>query len=111
MSSSSASPLRAQGLIRGGSLDSALVCDASRWINGPLRFADEPVRHKLLDLVGDLALLRGGLPRAHVVAYKASHRLHVRLARALEEREGMEEKEEADEEEEVLRGVSEAGGH
>ena len=74
--------LRAAGLIKGGSLDNALVCDHDVWLNGPLRFANEPVRHKLLDLVGDLSLL-GGLPCAHVVAYRASHRLHVRLALAL----------------------------
>lgn len=60
------------------------MCDASRWLNGPLRFANEPARHKLLDLLGDLALLGGGLPRAHVVAFRASHRLHVRLAQAIE---------------------------
>ena len=74
--------LRAQGLIRGGSSDSAIVCDAERWLTGPLRFDDEPARHKLLDLVGDLSLL-GALPQAHVVAYKASHRLHVEMARKL----------------------------
>lgn len=74
--------LRTQGLIRGGSSDSAIVCDAERWLTGPLRFADEPARHKLLDLVGDLSLL-GALPQAHVIAYKASHRLHVELARKL----------------------------
>ena len=77
--------LRAGGLIRGGSLENALVCDRDRWLNGPLRFPDEPARHKLLDLLGDLALL-GRLPAAHVVAYKGSHRLHVRLAAALAER-------------------------
>ena len=76
--------LREAGLIRGGSLDNALVCDATRWLNGPLRFPNEPARHKLLDLLGDLALLPGGLPRAHVVAFRASHRLHVALAKAVE---------------------------
>eukprot|EP00966_Prymnesium_polylepis_P215608 4993064-Prymnesium_polylepis.1 len=74
--------LRAAGLIKGGTLDNALVCERTRWLNGPLRFANEPARHKLLDLMGDLALL-GGLPPAHVVAFRASHRLHVRLALAL----------------------------
>ncbi|XGB42354.1 MAG: UDP-3-O-acyl-N-acetylglucosamine deacetylase [Nodosilinea sp. LVE1205-7] len=75
--------LRAQGLIKGGSLDNALVCSQAGWVNPPLRFANEPVRHKLLDLIGDLSLL-GVLPQAHVVAYKASHRLHVNLARAIQ---------------------------
>ena len=85
--------LREAGLIQGGSLDCAAVCsmDPSNgthggWLNpeGP-RFADEPVRHKLLDLVGDLSLAdasgAGELPVGHVVAFKASHRLHVAFAR------------------------------
>jgi UDP-3-O-[3-hydroxymyristoyl] N-acetylglucosamine deacetylase len=74
--------LRQAGLIQGGSLDNALVCDDSGWLNPPLRFANEPVRHKLLDLVGDLSLL-GKIPQAHFLAYKASHHLHVQLAKAL----------------------------
>jgi UDP-3-O-[3-hydroxymyristoyl] N-acetylglucosamine deacetylase len=79
--------LRGAGLIRGGSLDGALVCDGEGWLNPPLRFPEEPVRHKLLDLLGDLALL-GRPPRAHYVAYKAGHRLHVALARELARRAG-----------------------
>lgn len=74
--------LRAQGLIKGGSLDNALVCGSDGWINPPLRFENEPARHKLLDLVGDLSLL-GSIPTAHFVAYKASHTLHTQLARSL----------------------------
>jgi UDP-3-O-[3-hydroxymyristoyl] N-acetylglucosamine deacetylase len=74
--------LRKAGLIKGGSLENALVCDRSGWLNPPLRFANEPVRHKLLDLVGDLSLL-GTIPVAHFLAYKASHKLHVQLAKAL----------------------------
>jgi UDP-3-O-[3-hydroxymyristoyl] N-acetylglucosamine deacetylase len=74
--------LRQAGLIKGGSLENALVCDQDRWINPPLRFADEPVRHKMLDLIGDLSLL-GTLPRAHFIAYKASHDLHTKLAQQL----------------------------
>lgn len=74
--------LRQQGLIKGGSLDNALVCNRQGWLNPPLRFANEPVRHKLLDLVGDLSLL-GDLPCAHILAYKASHRLHIQFAQAL----------------------------
>lgn len=73
--------LRAAGLIRGGALENALVCDGERWLNPPLRFADEPVRHKLLDLIGDLALV--GLPQAQVFAYRGSHGLHTALAAAL----------------------------
>lgn len=74
--------LRAAGLIKGGSLDNALVCSAQGWLNPPLRFSNEPARHKLLDLVGDLSLL-GTIPIAHFLAYKASHNLHVQLARQL----------------------------
>ena len=74
--------LRAAGLIKGGSLDNALVCDANGWLNPPLRFVNEPARHKLLDLIGDLSLL-GCFPQAHFLAYKASHSLHIQLAQKL----------------------------
>ncbi|HEY9845214.1 MAG TPA: UDP-3-O-acyl-N-acetylglucosamine deacetylase [Candidatus Caenarcaniphilales bacterium] len=74
--------LRASGLIKGGNLENALVCGPQGWLNPPLRFSDEPVRHKLLDLVGDLSLL-GTLPQAHIVAYKASHTLHTELTQKL----------------------------
>ena len=73
--------LRAAGLIQGGALDNALVCDGDQWMNPPLRFEDEPVRHKLLDLIGDLALV--GFPQAQVLVYKGSHGLHTDLAAAL----------------------------
>jgi UDP-3-O-[3-hydroxymyristoyl] N-acetylglucosamine deacetylase len=74
--------LRGGGLIKGGSLDNALVCSDEGWLNPPLRYANEPVRHKLLDLIGDLSLL-GVLPKAHIVAYKASHALHTQLVHRL----------------------------
>jgi UDP-3-O-[3-hydroxymyristoyl] N-acetylglucosamine deacetylase len=74
--------LQAAGLIKGGSLENALVCGSQGWINPPLRFPNEPVRHKLLDLVGDLNLVEQ-LPIAHYFAYKASHHLHTQLARQL----------------------------
>jgi UDP-3-O-[3-hydroxymyristoyl] N-acetylglucosamine deacetylase len=74
--------LRSQGLIQGGSLDNAIVCDDQKWLNPPLRFSNEPCRHKLLDLIGDLSLL-GYLPQAHIIAFKASHSLHTQLARSL----------------------------
>ena len=74
--------LRAGGLIKGGSLENALVCGPEGWLNPPLRFSDEPVRHKLLDLIGDLSLL-GTVPIAHFLAYKASHRLHTQLAQKI----------------------------
>ncbi len=74
--------LRQSGLIKGGSLDNALVCGPEGWLNPPLRFPNEPVRHKILDLVGDLSLL-GTLPQAHFLAYKASHNLHTKLAQKI----------------------------
>ena len=74
--------LQQAGLIQGGSLDNALVCSHDGWLNPPLRFTNEPARHKLLDLVGDLSLL-GQLPQAHIIAYKASHKLHIQLAKQL----------------------------
>lgn len=74
--------LQQAGLIRGGSLENALVCSHQGWVNPPLRFTNEPARHKLLDLVGDISLL-GELPQAHFIAYKASHKLHIQLAEQL----------------------------
>ncbi len=74
--------LQQNGLIKGGSLENALVCGKEGWLNPPLRFPNEPARHKLLDLVGDLSLL-GVFPQAHVLAYKASHALHAQLTRHL----------------------------
>ncbi|WP_138506045.1 UDP-3-O-acyl-N-acetylglucosamine deacetylase [Nostoc sp. PA-18-2419] len=74
--------LQKTGLIKGGSLDNALVCGPEGWVNPPLRFANEPVRHKILDLVGDLSLV-GNFPVAHFLAYKASHNLHIQLAKEI----------------------------
>jgi UDP-3-O-[3-hydroxymyristoyl] N-acetylglucosamine deacetylase len=71
-------PLRAMGLIRGGSLENAIVLTERGVMNGPLRFPDEFSRHKALDLIGDLALV--GLPLlARVEAHKAGHALHTQL--------------------------------
>src|ERR1700682_4533861 len=71
-------PLRSMGLIRGGSLDNAIVLTSDGVMNGPLRFPDEFGRHKALDLIGDLAL--AGLPLlGHVEAHKAGHALHTQL--------------------------------
>lgn len=74
--------LRSAGLIQGGSLQNALVCNSRHWLNPPLRFTNEPVRHKLLDLIGDLALI-GGVPQGHISAYRAGHALHTQLAARL----------------------------
>jgi UDP-3-O-[3-hydroxymyristoyl] N-acetylglucosamine deacetylase len=74
--------LRARGLARGGSLQNAVVLDDTGIVSGPLRFRDEFVRHKILDLVGDLALLGRPL-HGRIHAYKAGHALHIEFARAL----------------------------
>jgi UDP-3-O-[3-hydroxymyristoyl] N-acetylglucosamine deacetylase len=75
-------PLRSMGLIRGGSLENAIVLTNDGVMNGPLRYPDEFGRHKALDLIGDLAL--AGLPLlARVEAYKAGHSLHTALVSKL----------------------------
>ncbi len=78
---------RAAGLVRGGTLRCALVADGDRWVNPPARMAQEPCRHKLLDLIGDLSLAarpgHAGLPLGHVTAYRAGHALHARFVAAL----------------------------
>jgi len=74
--------LRERGLALGGSLDNAVVIGTAGLLNPPLRFADEFVRHKMLDLTGDLSLLGRPL-RGHVVAYRAGHDLHARLTRLI----------------------------
>ena len=67
--------LRAAGLARGGSVENCIVLDDSGVMNGPLRFKDEFVRHKILDLLGDLALL--GRPIAgEITAHRAGHAMH-----------------------------------
>jgi len=74
--------LRKNGLALGGSLDNAVVLDDMSILNERLRFQDEFVRHKVLDAVGDLALL--GYPiLGHVVAYRAGHALHSQLVSRL----------------------------
>lgn len=71
--------LRRRGLIRGGSLASAVVIGRKAILNPSLRFPDEPVRHKILDFIGDLALL--GCPlRGHFLAWRAGHRANAAFA-------------------------------
>lgn len=74
--------LRARGLVRGGSLQNAVVLDDAGILSGPLRFRDEFVRHKIMDLLGDLALLGRPL-HGRIHARKAGHALHIDFARAL----------------------------
>jgi UDP-3-O-[3-hydroxymyristoyl] N-acetylglucosamine deacetylase len=71
--------LKRCGLIRGGSLENAVVLDDSGLVNNHLRFPDEFVRHKLLDLLGDISLV--GRPIiGHLYAKKAGHAIHTALA-------------------------------
>lgn len=71
--------LRSQGLIQGASLENALVLTENGYIN-ERRYPDECIRHKVLDLIGDLYLL--GKPLiAHVIAYRTGHSLDIALAK------------------------------
>jgi UDP-3-O-[3-hydroxymyristoyl] N-acetylglucosamine deacetylase len=70
--------LRKAGLVKGGTLDNALVVDQKGLLNGPLRYRDEFVRHKILDLLGDLALL-GRPVEGTIIAERAGHGLHACL--------------------------------
>jgi UDP-3-O-[3-hydroxymyristoyl] N-acetylglucosamine deacetylase/3-hydroxyacyl-[acyl-carrier-protein] dehydratase len=74
--------LRAKGLIKGASLANAIVLDDTDILSGDLRWADEFVRHKAMDCVGDLALT-GARVRARIVAVKPSHRGTITLVREL----------------------------
>lgn len=76
--------LRKNGLALGGSLDNAIVIDTDRVLNSHLRFKDEFVRHKILDIMGDMGLLGYSL-RGHVVAHRAGHEIHAGLAKKLRE--------------------------
>jgi len=74
--------LRNMGLIRGVSETSAIILTRERVVNGPLRFHDEFVRHKVLDLIGDLAL--AGHPFiGRIVAERAGHAMHTALVSRL----------------------------
>jgi UDP-3-O-[3-hydroxymyristoyl] N-acetylglucosamine deacetylase len=73
--------LLAAGLARGGSLDNALVFAADGPLT-PLRWPNEVVRHKTLDLIGDFALL-GAWPQFEVIAIKSGHRLHAKAVAGL----------------------------
>src|SRR5262249_47238910 len=79
--------LRQNGLALGGSLDNAIVLGETGVLNNALRFQDEFVRHKILDAIGDLALV--GYPViGHLVAHRAGHALHTEFAaKILEEAE------------------------
>jgi UDP-3-O-[3-hydroxymyristoyl] N-acetylglucosamine deacetylase len=74
--------MQASGLALGGSLENALVVGDDGVLNGTLRFPDEFVRHKVLDLIGDLALVGAPL-RAHVIVFKGGHQMHAALVKRI----------------------------
>ncbi|MDO8282390.1 MAG: UDP-3-O-acyl-N-acetylglucosamine deacetylase [Thermodesulfovibrionia bacterium] len=75
--------MRARGLARGGSLENAIVLGQNEIINKEmLRFKDEFVRHKILDLIGDMSLL--GVPiYGHIIANKSGHTMNVKLLKKI----------------------------
>jgi UDP-3-O-[3-hydroxymyristoyl] N-acetylglucosamine deacetylase len=79
--------MRQQGLALGGSLENAIVIGDTGVLNNALRFDDEFVRHKILDVIGDMALVGHPLI-GHLVAHRGGHALHAAFAaRVLEERD------------------------
>lgn len=72
--------LHRRGLALGGSLDNAVLIGDEETVN-PLRFPDEFVRHKVLDVIGDMAL--NGFLKGHIMAVKSGHYLHVELAKLI----------------------------
>jgi len=76
-------PLMEKGLIKGGSLENAVVIRGDAILSRePLRYEDEFVRHKILDIIGDLSLFPGRL-NAHIYAVKPSHALNVELTKEI----------------------------
>ncbi len=77
--------LKKHGLIKGGSLKNSIVVGDNGILNEePLRFPDEFVRHKILDLIGDLALL-GAQLKGHIIALKSGHASNIQLVKRLHE--------------------------
>lgn len=72
--------LREMGLGLGGSLENVIVYNDEGWLN-PLHFEDELVRHKILDVIGDLRL--AGIIRGHVIAVASGHALNTQLAKQI----------------------------
>ncbi len=70
--------LRQEGKIKGGSLENAIVIGEHDFLNDELRFEDEIVRHKILDVIGDLALLGSPL-KGHVIAVRSGHAFNIRF--------------------------------
>ncbi|MDI6736349.1 MAG: UDP-3-O-acyl-N-acetylglucosamine deacetylase [bacterium] len=74
--------LHARGLAKGGSLENAIVIGEDKILNDSLRFENELVRHKILDLIGDFSLI--GMPiLGHVIAIKSGHDLNLKLVQKM----------------------------
>jgi UDP-3-O-[3-hydroxymyristoyl] N-acetylglucosamine deacetylase len=102
--------MRNMGLIRGASRENCVVLTKDGIENPPLRFADEFVRHKVLDLIGDLALL-GKQVLGNVVADRAGHAMHTALvSRLLRDHTLWEETTVEDERDPVALSVQAAAG-
>ena len=82
--------LQKQGLIKGGSIENAIVIGDEGILNDSLRFDDEFARHKVLDLLGDLVLFGNSLI-AHIIAIRAGHASHVEFIRQLRSELGIED--------------------
>jgi UDP-3-O-[3-hydroxymyristoyl] N-acetylglucosamine deacetylase len=101
--------MRDMGLIRGATKDNCLVLDGNALLNGPLRFRNEFVRHKVLDLIGDLALL-GRRVIGRVIADRAGHAMHTALvSRILKDHSVWEEISEVDVALHARAALAEAG--
>ena len=72
--------LKAMGLAKGGNMENCIVYDDEKCLS-ELRYEDELVRHKILDVIGDISLL--GAIEGHIIAMKSSHELNARLAREI----------------------------
>jgi len=105
-----ADAMRQQGLIRGASAENAIVLTREALMNPPLRFADEFVRHKILDLIGDLALL-GKRILGNVVADRAGHAMHTALVSRLLRDRSLWEETTVEDDQIPRRPVAQASAH
>lgn len=75
--------LKEKGLIKGGSLQNAVVIDGDKILNEDLRFPDEIARHKALDVIGDLYLCGKHLRNTHIIGMKSGHALNIQMAKKI----------------------------
>ncbi len=80
--------VKSMGLAKGGSIENTVVFTDKGVYNGTLRFKDEPVRHKILDFIGDIALL-GKRIKGSILVKKAGHTEHIEFIKKLEETHGI----------------------